>query len=418
MDVKQHYAALLGLGEEWTVTNVVLDVGGKRIDICVEYTKRSAICPECGELSSIHDKLEERTWRHLDTMQFETMIHARTPRVRCPKHGVKVIELPWASKSSRFTLLFEAFAIDVLKAAKSIKDAQGILRLSWYQTQSIMATAVERGMTRRDANEISFIGMDEKSFRHGKRADDFACVMTDIEGRRILDVGRGRSEEGAAALIEKALNPIQRHLVCGAAIDMSAPFEKAIRKAMPCADIVFDKFHVEKLLNEGVDNTRKQENGWLLKRDEKRLVKTKYLWLKGMEHLSDKEEARRQDAMKAALQTGKAWAFKEMFGTFWKSIDKHFAKANFTFWYEQVVKSGIKPMVKVANTLKRHLYGLIAWFDCMIDNALTEGFNSTIQNIKASARGFRNFENFRTVILFFCGKLDMRPDFVQIGATL
>lgn len=418
MDVKQHYAALLGLGEEWSVTDVALDVGGMRIDIYVEYAEKSAICPECGELAGVHDRLEERSWRHLDTMQFVTEIHARTPRVSCPRHGVKVIELPWASKSSRFTLLFEAFAIDVMKASKSVKDAQKILRLSWYQTQSIMAAAVRRGMARRDAAEISFVGMDEKSFRRGKKADDFACIMTGIEGRRVLDVGRGRNEEGARRLIEKALTPQQRYLVCGAAIDMSAPFEKAIREAMPCADIVFDKFHVEKHLNEGVDNTRKQENGRMLKRNDRRLAGTKYIWLKGLEHLSGEEDAKRKDIMRAALQTGRAWGFKEMFGSFWKSFDKRFAEANFTFWHEQVVKSGIKPMIKVANTLKRHLYGLLAWFDSMIDNALTEGFNSTIQSLKASARGFRNFENFRTVVLFFCGKLDMRPDFVRIGSAL
>ena len=418
MDVNQHYAALLGLGDEWTVTDVALDVPGKRVDVYVEYAKRSAICPECGELAGIHDRLEERSWRHLDTMQFVTEIHARTPRASCPQHGVKAIELPWASKSSRFTLLFEAFAIDVLKAAKSIKDAQGILRLSWCQVQQIMAAAVRRGMARRDADEIPFVGMDEKSFRHGKKADDFACVMTDIEGRRILEVGRGRSEQGARQLMGKALNPLQRYLVCGAAIDMSAPFEKAIRELLPCADVVFDRFHVEKHLNEGVDDTRRQENGRMLKRGDKRLAKTKHIWLKGFEHLSDEEEARRQDLMRVALQTGKAWGFKEMSGAFRKSVDKRFAQANFTFWHEQVVKSGIRPMIKVANTLKRHLYGLLAWFGCMIDNALTEGFNSTIQSLKASARGYRNFENFRTVILFFCGKLDLRPDLVRIGSAL
>ena len=199
---------------------------------------------------------------------------------------------------------------------------------------------------------------------------------------------------------------------------MSAPFEKAIRELLPCADVVFDKFHVEKHLNEGVDNTRKQENRRMLKRNDKRLARTKYIWLKGFEHLSDAEDAKRRDVMRAALQTGKAWGFKEMFGSFWKSVDKRFAQANFTFWYEQVVKSGIKPMIKVAKTLKRHLYGLLAWFGCMIDNALTEGFNATIQSLKASARGYRNFENFRTVILFFCGKLDLRPDFVRIGSTI
>lgn len=418
MDVKQHYAALLGLGDEWTVTDVALDVEARRVDVFLDYARKSAICPECGGLAGVHDRLAERCWRHLDTMQFATVIHARTPRVSCPRHGVKVVELPWAAKGSRFTLLFEAFAIDVLKAAKSIKDAQGLLRLSWYQTQQIMAAAVRRGMARRDADEIPFVGMDEKSFRRGRKADDFACVMTDIEGRRILDVGRGRSEQGAKGLIEKALNPMQRYLVCGAAMDMSAPFEKAVRELLPCADVVFDRFHVEKHLNEGVDNTRRRENGQMLKRNDRRLAKTRYIWLKGLEHLSGEEDAKRRDVMRAALQTGKAWGFKEMFGSFWKSVDRRFAQANFTFWYERVVKSGIRPMVKVANTLKRHLYGLLAWFGCMIDNALTEGFNSTIQSLKASARGYRNFENFRTVILFFCGKLDLRPDFVRIGATL
>ena len=82
-----------------------------------------------------------------------------------------------------------------------------------------------------------------------------------MEGsRRVLDVARGRSEKGAAALIEKALNPLQQYMVCGVAMDMSAPFENAVRKLMPCADVVFDKYHIEAHLNEGVDNTRKDEN--------------------------------------------------------------------------------------------------------------------------------------------------------------
>jgi len=85
---------------------------------------------------------------------------------------------------------------------------------------------------------------------------------------------------------------------------------------------------------------------------------------------------------------------------------------------DKTIAGGSGTMIKVAKTLKRHLHGLLAWFGCMIDNALTEGFNATIQSLKASARGYRNFENFRTVILFFCGKLDLRPDFVRIGSTI
>ena len=68
MDVNEHYSVLLGLGEEWVVSKVELDVAGRRVDIFVEYAKKAAVCPECGELAGLHDSLAERTWRHLDTM--------------------------------------------------------------------------------------------------------------------------------------------------------------------------------------------------------------------------------------------------------------------------------------------------------------------------------------------------------------
>ena len=89
---------------------------------------------------------------------------AKTPSVRCGDDKVKVIELPWAEKGSRFTLLFEAFAIRVLKAARSVKDARELLCLSWFQTHEIMSAVVKRGLERRDAEEMPFVGMDEKSF--------------------------------------------------------------------------------------------------------------------------------------------------------------------------------------------------------------------------------------------------------------
>lgn len=60
--------------------------------------------------------------------------------------------------------------------------------------------------------------------------------------------------------------------------------------------------------------------------------------------------------------------------------------------------------------LKKHLAGLLAYFRHRITNAATEGLNSKIQAIKSAARGFRKFENYRLRILFFCGRLDLRPE--------
>lgn len=413
----RHYSLLLGLGEEWTVTRLHLNVEARRLDLFVAYAAKAAPCPECGALAGLHDQQPERTWRHLDTMQFATYIHARVPRVACPKHGAKVIELPWAGKHSRFTLLFEAFAIQVLQAARSKDHACKLLRLEWHQAQEIMNAAVERGMARRGREEVAYIGMDEKAFLKGKKADDFACAMVDLDESRVLEVTRGRSAEGAAELIEKALTPWQQQMVCAVAIDMSAPFEKAIRELLPNADVVFDKFHIQQHLGEAVDQTRRQEHARLLKEKDRRLSNTKYLWLQGTEHLSPEAEAERRDLLRCALETGKAWGLKEAFQHFWRSRDKKFARAAFDSWYKEVLRLGIRPMVKVAQMLKKHLYGLLAWFDSRIDNGRAEGYNSVIASILSAARGYRNFKNLRTSILFHCGKLDMMPDLVRVGAA-
>lgn len=104
MDLYSHYGRRPGIGEEWKVADVKLDFAYMRVDIYLNYAEKSAPCPKCGTLASIHDTHGERVWRHLGTMQFTTIIHARPPRRKCERHGVEAIDLPWAEKGSRFTL--------------------------------------------------------------------------------------------------------------------------------------------------------------------------------------------------------------------------------------------------------------------------------------------------------------------------
>ncbi len=251
--------------------------------------------------------------------------------------------------------------------------------------------------------------MDEKSFLAGRHAESFVCIMTDIDGNRVLEVSRGRSEEGAAELINRALNPVQQYMVSGVAMDMSAPFTKAVRKHLVNAGVVYDRFHLVKHLNDAVDKVRRSEHARFKKAHDRRLAKTRYLWLKGFESLSPEAQKRLKDLVDENLLTGKAWGFKEAFREFWKRRDKSFAEAFFNRWFKDVIASGIKPMIRVANMFKRHLEGILRWYDMFITNAITENFNAKIQAIKANARGFRNFENYRIAILFNCGDLDLLP---------
>ena len=406
MDLNEHYRLLLGLNGEWTVSDVKLDIARRRVDIYLAHASDGADCPECHRRCPLHDHAPERTWRHLDTMQFETVLHASPPRPDCPEHGVKTAEVPWAGKHARFTWLFEAFAIEVIRACRTIRDAESLLRLDWHVIQQIMERAVGRGLARRGQEDIDWVGIDEKSFLKDRR---FATLVTDIEGQRVLDVAEGRSAESAETVLGKALTPAQREMVCGAAMDLSAPFKKAVKKMLPNADIVLDRFHVSQLLGDAVDAVRRQEARRLQRAHDKRLAKTRYLWLKPMEHLTPECEANLRDLLKMGFEVGKAWSVKETFRSFWTRRSKAFAESFFRMWHQEALKTALRPVVKVANTLKSNLRYLLNYYDSFISNALTEGFNSTIQAMKADARGYRNFAHYRTCILFFCGGLNLLP---------
>lgn len=402
----EHYAQLLGLKTPWKVTEIDLDLSNDQVDINVSYQSSRGCCPDCGEDSPIYDKSGERSWRHLNTMQFKTLIHSRPPRIKCAKHGVKTISIPWAEKHSGFTLLFESFAIKVLEASNSTERARKLLGVNWHQLQNIMNRAVVRGLAKRDKEEIPWIGMDEKSFRSGH---NYISVLNDLEGRRVLDVVEGREGDAAQRLIKKSLSTDQREMVCGVCIDMSAPYIKAIREHLPEADIVHDKFHISKHLGEAVDKTRRREHAKLLKQGDDTLTNTKYKWLKGMDNLSDEALAHLKMIGRVELEVSKAWYIKELFKHFWERRDKDYALRYFEYWVNEVKVSKVPEMRNVSRMLQSHLENILTYFDCYITNAFSEGINSKIQALKASARGFRNFENYRTRILFFCGKLTLTP---------
>ena len=129
------YAHLLGLTSPWHVGHVVLDVKAQRVSVYAEHRRHTNFSgPECGLACPLHDHDEERSWRHLDSCQFETHLHARIPRVRCDEHGVRQARVPWAEPKSRFTLMFERFAIDVLRET-DVLGATRILRISWDQAR-------------------------------------------------------------------------------------------------------------------------------------------------------------------------------------------------------------------------------------------------------------------------------------------
>lgn len=405
---KELYRQVLGVEYPWYVVDVRLIMEEDSIYV---YLKESSdalwFCPKCGEPVSVYDHRKERKWRHLDTCQFKTFIVASVPRICCKEHGVLSVDVPWSESHSHFTFLFESLAINLLFATQVQAKTAKLLRLSAGQVHDIMERAVNRGLNRRDKSElIEHLSIDEKSFQKGHH---YITVLGDSVGGSVLDVCETRTKEAANALLKKTLTKAQQSNILSITMDMWEAFMNAAKEVIAKADIIHDRFHLAKYLNDAVDKTRQAENRTLQKNDCSTLKNSKYLWLKRTDDFTNAQSERFAELREQDLATAKVWSFKETFRSFFdcKTIEE--GKDFFSSWYNEALALGSYHLTKVAKLLNRHIEGLLTYIKHRRTNAIAEGLNSRIQHIKSCAHGFRKFENYRIAILFFLGKLQLYP---------
>lgn len=402
------YRHLLGLKDPWFVSDVQLDVKGQRVDVWVDHPKGLQWpCPECGTESGLHDHAEERIWRHLDSCQFRTFLHARPPRVVCAEHGVRQVRLPWAEPHARFTMLFERFAIEVLSHTP-IEAGRQILRISWDEAWHVMERAVERGMRRKPERIIAQLGVDEKSAGSGQ---DYVTVVCDLKRATVEEVTEGNNCRSLEIYFD-GLTAKQREGIEVVAMDMAGGYINAVSGRLPEGreKIVFDRFHIMKLMNEAVDKVRREEHKSLgTEGGGSILTGTKFLWLYAEERLPEEHWEEFSSLKAADLKTARAWAIKENLRQLWRYKRRAWAEKFWGRWYFWATHSRLRPVKKIATTLKEHLYGILSYTKHRVTNATTEGINSKIETIRKAACGFRNKQRFRTVILFHLGGLDLYP---------
>lgn len=403
------FETILGMQAPWAISRVALDTSGERVDLWAAHADETRwACPECQATLPCYDHAEERVWRHLDTCQYQTFLHARVPRVACPAHGVQQVRVPWAEPRSRFTLLMEPLIIDLMLQCSTVTGACRIAGITWDEAWGIMDRAVGRGRVRKEARPIRYIGVDEKAFRKGHRYHTIVC---DLDRSTVEYVAEDRKTESLGGYYDQ-LTPAQRAALAGVAMDMWEPYIQATRARLPGGDdrIVFDRFHIMREMTRSVDTVRKQEHRAFLRDDgDSPLTKTKYLWLFSQERLPE----RHADAFAAVqalnLKVGRAWAIKEGLRTLWTFRQGAAVRRFFDQWYAWAIRSRLEPVKKVARMIQRHLDGVLRFVKHPITNGVAEGLNSKIMSIKRKAGGFRNPQNFTTAIYFHCGGLDRYP---------
>jgi transposase len=234
--------------------------------------------------------------------------------------------------------------------------------------------------------------------------------LYDVDESTVEAISDGHDSEAGIACFSQ-LSPEQIASVEAVAMDMSAAYVKAAKQAIPLAEtkIVHDRFHVMQLATKAVDKVRRGEHRKLLQDDDHRLAKTKYIWLTSQENLTEQQEVLLDEVFTLKLKTGKAWAYKEMLRDLWNHDDAASAAAYFKDWYQRVIHTTLEPMKKVARTIKERLANVVSYCTHGITNAVAEGLNSKIMSIKRRVGGYRNRENFKTAIFFYCGGLDLYP---------
>lgn len=400
------FAQILHIVTPWSVSSIAVDDSQCQVTITIEWPKgRRGICPACQSECPIHDHRDERTWRHLDTMEYKTLLVCSLPRTSCKEHGIKSMTTPWAEPKSRFSLKFEAHAISVLLNASSTVRAAALLGLSWDEVHAVQKRAVDRGIMRRQGDQLTYIGIDEKSFLKGH---SYASVLYDLKDARVLDMVKDRTEESAKALLE-CIPEEQRESIKAVAVDMWVPFQKAIEQVLPGADIVHDKFHIMGHLGKAIDEVRRKESKDLVAQGDRILKGSRYALLKNEENRSEEEQEKFKEIQASGLKVAKAWAMRDVFSGFWYYKYEKSARKYFDKWYFWVTHSKLKPVIKAAKMIKSRFKNVISYLHHGITNAVAEGLNSKIQAIKAAARGFRNFANYRIAVLFHCGGLSLYP---------
>lgn len=407
MQDHQLYQQILGISSPWHVERVELKLAESEVHVYLGHADGFEWkCPECGADCPLHDHQPERVWRHLDTCQYRTLLHAEVPRTRCAEHGVRLARVPWAEPQSRFTALFERLAIDWLGAASQTAVAAR-LGLSWDEVHGIMERAVARGLKRRKSEKTPYLGVDEKAFRKGHR---YATIVSDLERGHVLFVAEERKQASLdgfwATLSGEQLSGIE-----GIAIDMWEAYEQSIRQHVSEADrkIVYDKFHVAKHLGEAVDRVRRRENKQLRSDGDERLVGTKHQWLRNPDNMTDDQWREFGALRRSNLKTARAWALKEQAMVLWDFRYEGPARKHFDWWYRWAMRSRLQPMIDKAKMLRSRLTNILTYLKHPITNATSESMNAKIQWVKYTARGFRNFGNFATAIYFHCGGLDLSP---------
>jgi transposase len=368
-----------------------------QIILSIEPPRESLKCPACG-CAHVHVvERFSRLWRTLPVGAKAVWIEMNVPKVQCQKCGAKRrVHVKFADPKRRHTRSFERFAMELLQYMTP-QDVSFHLGISWDLANDIQKRRLGKRFARPKLRKLKRIAIDEIHLGQQHR---YITLVLDLDSGAVVFVGKGKGAD--------ALKPFWRSLkasrakVRAVATDMSPAYISAVMKNLPKAHLVFDRFHVVKLLNEKLTELRRQLYREAVDGLQKNVLKgIRWLLLKNPENLD--EEKNERERLEEALQLNRslsiAYYLKDELRLFWEQPNYHAAARFLTDWCRRAEASGIRVLMKFANTLRGHRSGLLAWYSHPISTGPLEGVNNKIKLMQRRAYGYRDLELFKLRIL-------------------
>lgn len=327
-------------------------------------------------------------------------------RVDCRRCGVKIEWVPWARPGSKSTLTL-AMELFLARWARRLSwsEVAVVFSSTWEKVQAAVAAVVEYGLAHRDLSEVTAIGVDEVAYAKGHR---YATLVYQIdEGRRrLLSVTEGRTMKsllrGLRSLGKGRLASIR--FVCS---DMWKAYLTVIRKKLPEALHILDRYHIVANLNKAIDEVRATEARRLKAEGCTILKHTRWLLLRRSTRLKAKQRRRLRELLHWDLKTVRAWRLKESLHALWEYKSPTYAGRFLDEWCRSAMRSRLDPVKRVARSLRTHRELIVNWFRAkkQYSAGIVEGLNSNVKLRFRKARGFRTFDAIQVALYHELGEL-------------
>ena len=347
----------------------------------------------------------KRSWRHLDLAGMRLMLRYELRRVNCPRCGVTVELVPWAEPGSWFTRDFEEHTAYLTQTTDKT-TVVNMMRVAWRTVGEIARRVVDRFRPGDRLDGLTKIGVDELSYR---RYHEYVTVVIDHVAQRVVWARPGKD---AATLGEffKELGPERCKQLEAVTIDMSGAYIKAVTEASPQATIIFDRFHVQRLAQQAVDEVRRTEVRESRGTEAAKLLKrTRFLLLKNPWNLTNLEGEKLAQLPHTNKPIFRAYMLKEGLAGILDGLDLDVARNKLRNWIGWAVRSRLEPFKKLAHTVKEHFEGILAYIPLRLSNGRTEGMNGKIRTITRRSYGFHSASNLIALIFLCCSGISLLP---------